>query len=607
LKLAERTGQTRERGGRFKAKAQRAKLPAKRPRGKQGGEMAGGRARKPRKLTPQLCVWLGGCCRNVAGYDPKRDSAGFHFDAERAWKAVEFFRCDLEHVKGEHAREPFELADWQVGVVGTAFGWVDEKGRRRYRQVLVYIPAKNGKTALAGGLVCYLIAEDGEAGAEIYSAACTREQAGQVFSHAAGMIKRSPKLSKKLKVYGLTGGSALKTIMHDETLSVYKALAADVNTADGANVHAAMIDELHRHPNGDLADILLKGTAARVQPIVWYLTTADSDRPSICNELHDYAMAVRDGEVHDPRFLPVLYEAPKDAPWDDEKVWGACNPNLGVSVKLDYLRGLAEKAKTNRRLLTLFRRLHLNQKVETSVDWISLAQWDAGTDTRENESPVAWRARRYGELKGEKCIAALDLSSTRDMTAALLWFPREDDSAILIPWYWLPREGLSTRAPRDESLLRAWGGDGFLTLTDGNVIDGDLIRAKMNDLARQFEILEVAMDPWNATQMATDLQADGFKVIEFRQGFVTMSPAAKEFEKRVLTGKVLHGGNPILRWNLGNCRLAEDPAGNIKPTKPGKDSPQKIDGIVCAVMCCGRAMVATDSGSVYEKAGLKSL
>jgi len=492
-------------------------------------------------------------------------------------------------------------------VVGTAFGWLDALGRRRYRQVFIYIPAKNGKTALAGGLVCYLISEDGEAGAEIYSAACTREQAGQVFSHAAGMVKKSPRLSAKLRVYGLTGGSALKTIMCDETLSVYKALAADVNTADGANVHAAMIDELHRHPNGDLADILLKGTAARVQPLVWYLTTADSDRPSICNEMRDYAGAVRDGTVHDPRFLPVIFEAPKGSAWDDPKVWAACNPNLGVSVKLEYLQGLAEKARTNARLLTLFRRLHLNQKVEASVNWISLEQWDAGTATLENESPAEWRVRQYDALKGQRCLAALDLSSTRDMTAAVLWFPREDGSAVLLPWYWLPRERLDERNPKDSSLLRAWDSDGFLSLTEGNVIDGNLIRGKLNDLARQFTVAEVAMDPWNGAQMATDLQGDGFSVVNFRQGFVSMSPAAKEFEKRVLTGKILHGGNPVLRWNLGNCRLLEDGAGNIKPVKPSKDSPQKIDGVVCAVMACGRAMVATDTGSVYEKGGLKSL
>ena len=542
----------------------------------------------------------------VAGYDPRKSAGDCVFDVEAAHKALEFFRCRLRHVKGERARQPFELRPWQAAVVACVFGWKRPDGTRRFREVFVYVPKKNGKTTLAAGLVVYLLAEDHEPGAEIYSAACSRDQAGQVFAHAAGMVRQNAELSSRLQVFGLRGGSQLKSIVNEEEMSSYKALAADASTADGANVHAAVIDELHRHPTPDLADILQKSTAARRQPLVVYLTTADYDRPdSICNRKWAYASQVRDGVVNDPSFFPVIFEAKKTDDWTDPAVWEKANPNFGVTVPADFYVREVAKAKEDISTQNDFKRLHLNIITEQATAAIEIGKWDACAGLAEGETALTWRSRLLDELAGRECLGGLDLGSTSDLTALCLLFDVPDKGYLLLPWFWMPREGLRKKDPAHARLYESWIAEGWITPTAGNVADYDQIRADIGGIAGKFGVKELAVDRlFQGAQLCSQLMADGMNLVAFGQGFMSMAAPTKLFLEDVLSARVTHGANPVLRWMASNLMVLRDAAGNVKPAKNAKDNQRKIDGIVAAIMALGRRMVAEPPGSVYDKQGV---
>ena len=274
------------------------------------------------------------CRTGIPGYDPWSTAGpGHRFEVALARRAIAFFHDMLVFVEGERAGEPFDLEPWQAAIVGNLFGWVDGRtGLRRYREALVFVARKNGKTSLAAGLALYLLLCDGEPGGQVYSAAAEQSQAALIFRHAMQMVAKRPELAARTRVY-----RAFKSIEVGETGSIFRALTADAQTKHGLSVHGAVIDELHAHPTRDLVDVLQTGTGSRRQPLTVHITTSDYERISICNEKHEYAKKVRDGALADASFLPVIYEASIEDPWDDPRTWLKANPNLGVSVKEDYL------------------------------------------------------------------------------------------------------------------------------------------------------------------------------------------------------------------------------------------------------------------------------
>ena len=291
----------------------------------------------------------------IPGYDPYRDAEGCWFDADEAQLACDFFPEFLVFFKGPLQGRPFQLEPWEMALVANAFGWKtlrecklckgtgnDNAGEpcagchgtgqwevRRYRDVFLFVPRKNGKTTLVAGIANLVLFADGEYGAEIYSAAADREQASLAFDTAQFQVNHDPDLARRSK-------SHYKRITVESTHSFYQAISSDAHTKFGFDVHCAMIDEVHAHPNSKLIDALVTGTAARKQPLVFYITTSDIERQSICNDLYDRAVRVRDGITPDPAFLPIIYEAGKEDDWTDPKVWAKANPNLGISVDRDY-------------------------------------------------------------------------------------------------------------------------------------------------------------------------------------------------------------------------------------------------------------------------------
>lgn len=451
------------------------------------------------------------------------------------------------------------------------FGWKRADGTRRYREAYIEIPKKNGKSTLAAGVALFLLFADGEVGAEVYSAAGDKEQARIVFRDATGMRAASAELRRRSRAYK-------DTIVSHLTASRYQVLSADAPTKHGLNAHGIVFDELHVQPNRELWDTLTTGGAARRQPLTIALTTAGVDRRSICWEKHDYALKVRDGEVEDLAFLPVVYAADEADDWRDPTVWAKANPNLGVSVKPDWFRDQVTKAEESLAYLNTFKRLHLNLWTESVIRWLPPDRWLACAGAGDRAA-----------LEGRSCFAGLDLSTTTDVTALVLLFPGADGVYDILPFFWAPSAALRLRARRDRVPYDVWAQQGHLEATEGNVVDYDVIRERVRDLADRYRITEIAYDRWNASQLVTQLQGDGATLVPFGQGFQSMSAPCKELEKLVIGAKLRHGNHPVLSWMAANTVLVTDAADNWKPAK--NKSKERIDGIVALLMALGRAMV----------------
>ena len=539
----------------------------------------------------------------IPNYDPiifAKDTDAW--DEQAADRAISFFPKCLKHVKGTKAGEPFILEDWEKAIIGCLFGWKRADNLRRYRECLIYVAKKNGKSALVAGVILYMLVCDDEQGAEIYSAAASKEQAALIFSHAAGMVRQEKLLKERLTVYGERGGGVNRSIVYDDVMSFYRCLAADANTADGANVHMAAIDELHRHRSPELADILQKSTAARKQPLVIYTTTADYNRESLCNTKHKYARQVCENggdpskPGYDPEFLPVIFEATKDDEFTSEDVWAKANPNLGVTIPVDFLRRECHKAQESPSELNNFLRLHLNIVTDSDVAWLDIDEWDACGSEFDPHS-----------LEGRECYAGLDLSTTIDITALVLIYPEFTNDNMtenyeVLSYFWVPADNARGRQQKDRVPYETWIRAGYIDATPGNVVDYEAVRQKLLSLRDIYNIREIAIDRWNSTQLQTQLTGDDFNVVQFGQGYASMSAPTKELEKLIVSRRINHGNNPVLRWMAGNTMIEQDAAGNIKPSK--KKSTEKIDGIVALAMALGRALVSENAESVYENRGI---
>jgi phage terminase large subunit-like protein len=509
------------------------------------------------------------------------------FSEAHATRAVKFFEQALVHCDGEWAGKPFLLMPWQRDLVSRLFGTLRDDGTRQYRTCYVEIPRKNGKSETAAGLALYLLFADKEMGAQIYGAAGDRDQASIVFRVAAEMVRRSPILSKEAKVIDST-----KRIVVMKTASFYRAIPADASGSHGFNASGVVVDEVHVQPNRDLIDVLNTSTGARRQPLTFYITTAGYDKHSICWELHDYATKVRDGVIQDETFLPVLYNVAETDDWRSPDVWAKANPSLGTTLKPDYLAGECKRASEVPAYENTFRRLHLNQWTAQDTRWLPLTAWDEC----EGDMP---------DLEGRMCYGGIDLSSTTDLSAFALLFPLDEGGYAVKVWTWVPEDNIERRERRDRVPYGLWAKQGHIEMTPGNVIDYDFIRAKINDLRVQYDVREIAYDPWNATQLVTQLSGDGVEMFPLRQGFASLTGPTKELEKAVLGRLIKHDGNPVLRWAVDNVTVETDPAGNLKPSK--SKSRERIDPVVAVINAIDRATRHEDGGSVYEEMGLSSV
>jgi phage terminase large subunit-like protein len=483
------------------------------------------------------------------------------------------------------------LIDWQQQIISDLFGWIKPNGYRLYNTAYIEIPKKQGKSELAAAVALLLTCGDFEYGGEIYGCASDRQQASIVFDVAVQMVEQCPALKSRIKPI-----LSQKRLLYKPLNSFYQVLSAEAYTKHGLNVHGVLFDELHSQPNRQLYDVMTHGAGdARKQPLNFIITTAGTDRNSICWEVHQKAEDILSGRKIDPTFYPVIYSAPDDADWTDPKIWKEVNPSLGTTVDIEKLHIACENAKQNPAEENLFRQLRLNQWVKQSVRWMPMDKWD------DCAFPVDVEA-----LKGRVCYGGLDLSSSIDITAFVLVFPPQDEDGkyIVLPYFWIPEENIGKRVIKDHVPYDIWEQQRYLQTTEGNVVHYGYIEQFIEELGTKFNIKEIAFDRWGAVQMVQNLEGMGFTVVPFGQGFKDMSPPTKELMKLTFEQKLAHDGHPVLRWMMDNIFVRTDPAGNIKPDK--QKSTERIDGAVATIMALDRAIrnKGNDGGSVYDERGL---
>lgn len=509
---------------------------------------------------------------------------GLWFDVEAGDRVIVFVEGYCKHHIAEWAGKPLLLEEWQKAIIRQAFGWKRADGTRRYRTLYLEVPRKNGKSEVAAALALYLLIADDEPGAQIYSSATKTEQARIVWETAAAMVKASPELKRFVKTFR-------SSMTCDRVGSFFKPLGADSKTLDGLNPHGNVVDELHAHPNRKVWDVLDTAMGSRRQPMTIAITTAGSYEPEgIGWQLHEYASKILEGVIDDDSFFAMIYAA--DEPPADQSGYyfteaaaRQANPNYGISIKPEFLKGQTDKAQNQPGALNEVLRLHLNVWTRTVTKWLALDSWAEC----EPDPLMVGRDAAFGRelsLAGRKCFAGLDLSSKLDLAALALCFPAPDGYIDVVCRFWLPEATVTKYEKKGLRHYATWQRQGWLSTTPGNVIDYEFIEAEIEQLAAVYQIQQIAFDPWGATDIANRLKKKDLQMVEFIQGFRSFSEPSKDLEAKIVEKKIRHANNPVLRFCVSNAVISRDAAGNIKPDKEA--AVEKIDGVVAVIMGMGR-------------------
>lgn len=517
------------------------------------------------------CHWVKRACERQKS-DLQRADFAFHFDTDHANKVARFFEA-LPHIKGsKFAGQKLHLEDWQCFIVTTVFGWLNEYGKRRFRTVYDEIPRKNGKSTMSAPVGLFCLAADGEPGAEVYSAATTRDQAKIVWGDARLMVRRCPELREALGVE-----TSAHTVYVPDNASVFRPLSRDhQGNLDGLNIHCAIVDEVHGHKDRSVWDVLETGTGAREQPLLWAITTAGFNKTGICYELRIYVTKILDGLIEDDTFFGIIYTIDKDDDYFSEASWRKANPNLGVSVMLDDLERKALKAKQMPSALNNFLTKHLNVWVNAGSPWMNMVAWSACHDKDMQEE----------DFEGDDCIVAADLATKTDIAAKVRLFVREIDGKdhyYVFPVFYLPMEAIEDSR---NAAYEGWEREGYLTATPGSATDFKVIEDGVREDAGRFQLVDAVFDPWQAAHLIQNLSDEGLPASEYRQTVQNMSYPMKELEALVLERRLHHDGNPVLSWMLSNVIAHTDAKDNIYPRKEKAEN--KIDGAVALIMALGR-------------------
>lgn len=507
-------------------------------------------------------------------------ACGYEYREDEAERIVTFFEHYLHHHKGEWAGQVFTLEDWQKDeILRPLFGWFRADGTRRFRVAYIEIPRKNGKTEVAAGIGVYLTAPDGEPGAEIYSIATKEKQARICFDAARAMVRRSPDLMGIFDVLR-------SNVSCVDLESKFEPLGRDSATQDGLNAHGILVDEMHAHKDRHLFDVLQTSTGARRQPLTVIITTAGIyDPEAIGWEMHEYAVKVLEGAVKDDGFFVFIAAADEEDDWRKPETWRKANPNLGISVKEEYLAAECQRAQQSPAYENTFKRYHLNLWPQQVNRWISMERWNACPNGGKPD-----------DLLGRPCFGGLDLSTKIDISALALVFPPTEPDGLyeLLFRFWVPEDLIEERARLHRVPdYAAWVKSGHLIATAGNIIDYQAIKNEVVALGNRYQLIEIGYDPWNASQIGVELDAEGFTMVEMRQGYKTLSEPSKAFDALVRAAKLRHNNHPVARWMASNVTVREDPNGNIAPDK--STAAGKIDGVVAGIMGLARAIVAEPS------------
>lgn len=514
-------------------------------------------------------------------------SADYYFDENEALKVTRFFEGMLTHPKGGSGKpKKFILEPWQKEFVTNLVSWKSKKtGLRKHRQAYCEIPRKNGKTTLATGVLLYMLLVDKENGKEVYSAATTRDQAGLVFEIAAEMVRNATALASRCEII-----KSKKRIVTPD--GYFQACSAEAGALHGTNPHCVIFDELHLQKTREMWEAFHTGFGSRSQPLFLAITTAGHDRSSVCWEQHEYARNIIAGNISDDTFYPLLFGAAPEDDWTDENVWEKANPCLDVSLSRDYLKAECKQAQEIPGLENSFRRLHLNQWTEQEMRLIQMSDWD------KCEAPIL-----LDDFDGRACFGGLDLASTRDITAFVLLFPRENGVDVF-PWFWIPEENIDRRAAQDQRVIRNFADQGFVEITEGNEVDVMHVAQRIADICAPFDVRRIGFDPWNAagpTQRLKELGIPENTLVKMPQSTGTYNEAIKLMLSMLGNKRLRHDGNRVLRWMASNAAGREDVNGNLRFDKA--KSGDKIDGMTALGMALALYISEGPESSAYMSEG----
>lgn len=525
--------------------------------------------------------------------------SGFYFDQEDAQRYIDFIEY-LPMTKGkDFAGKPLKLSPWQQFIIWNVYGWKKvANDKRRFNNVTICVPKKNGKTELIAAIsIAHLVLDD-EFGAEIYMAATAREQAKICFKAAQTMVQLTPELYKApRKSVGIL--EPLKSaIVYAANNSSIKHISSESGPIEGGGASLVIYDEEHEQTDTELKDNLKTGQAAKPDSLFISISTAgvDKNRPYYTH-VKD-CLQVLDGLMSEEDHFILIYGVDPDDDWREPKTLEKANPNWGVSVIPDKVIASQQSAIQKPREQVSFKTKHLNIWTDAAKTWIPNEKWIANKRDINIES-----------FYGKNCWAGIDLASSRDFTALALTFEQEDYFYTF--WrYWIPEESMEERSRRDNINFRLWEQEGYITITPGNVVDYKYIEKDILELNKKVKFNKISYDPHNSSELVTNLTNEGLPMMGFPQGITYMSQPTKEFEKLVLDQKYLHDGNKVTTWMLSNVVIVSNPNEDIKPSK--NKSANKIDGIFAAINAKGGYLnekfeSAKKGKSVYETRGLREL
>jgi phage terminase large subunit-like protein len=562
------------------------------------------------------CKWTVAACLRQLDDLERQDTEAFpyRYDPARGARVCKTIEL-LPHIKGRWKTKTITLEPWQIFGLMVVFSWVwstaahaeedmrAKDGLRRYRTSYKEVPRKNAKSTESAGVGLYMTGPDGEQGAENYSTATTRDQAKIVWSVAKAMAKKTPEYLQRFGVQVLA-----HTLIAPDTESEFKALSAEDDTMDGLNPHFACVDELHAHKTRGVWDVLETATGAREQSLLWTITTAGSNRAGICYEVRTYVTKILNavlarhpelceargyklegGSVDDETFFGIIYTIDDGDDWTDPAIWAKANPNLGVSVKLDDIARLCRKAQQTPSAQPNFLTKRLNVWINADSAWMDMRRWDQCADPTLS----------IDDFAGEDCFVAVDLASSIDIAAKLYLFRRvlptptksgaleEKAHFYAFGRFYVPEDVIEES---DNSQYAGWEQTGRLITTDGSIIDQNVIQDDLREAKSRFRIRELVYDPFQATKFATELQTEGFTVVQYGATVKNFSAPMKEVEALVLDARLHHDGDPVLGWMISNVVAHVDRKDNVFPNKQTANN--KIDGPVALIMAMGRAMHA---------------
>lgn len=482
-----------------------------------------------------------------------------------------------------------KLEPFQMFCDANIFGWKRrDNGFRRFRKAYIKWPRKTGKSFYAGSAGVRVAFLDGEGAPEVFTAATTRDQAKIPFKMISQIIRRNESLARRVKVrkndIGLNDGGLIMPV------------SSEANTLDGKNPHFALIDEIHAHKTSAVADVLESGTGFRDQPLILLITSGGTLVNGFDEQMMEAARRVLDpaSQINEDSTFYFVAGIDEGDDWQTEAAWKKANPNLGVTVSLDYYASMYKSVLAGSLSEAEFRTKFLSETLNSSERWLPLDEWDACKAKIDFE-----------DLRNRPCYGGLDLSKTRDLTAfALVWLI--DGMIIVKVWFWCPRDNAVNVEKQNHAAYVQWASKGYMELTEGNIVDYEVIRKRINEICKEYRVEGIGADPAFATDITTRLlNEDGLPIELVKQSFPVLNDPMMQFE-RAVQGKVMqHDGSPVLRWNVSNVDAKHNAAGLKMPDKSRRKN--KIDG-VSAILCALRlAIDCKEIKSVYEERGVRSL